>query len=95
MEPPPWLLMGFQMDQASIVGFALTYIFTMAGVFIMFLPAIFVFAILLVLAGILRLAGFLLTLAAIRPLKRLGRHIRKSLQEFWARSHGPTRLLPH
>ena len=83
------------MDQASIAGFALAYIATIVTVFILFLPAIIVFTILLLLAGTVRLLGFLFSVAAIRPLQRLGRHIRKSVHEFWMRSHGPTRLLPH
>ena len=95
MEPRAWLLMGPQMDQASIAGFTFTYIVTMAAVFIMFLPAIIVFTVLLLLAGIVRLMGFLFSVAAVRPLQRLGGHIRKSAHEYWMRSHGPTRLLPH
>jgi hypothetical protein len=83
------------MDQASIVGFGLAYIATIITVFILFLPAIAIFTILLLLAGIARLVGFLFSMAAVRPLQRLGRHIRKSVHEFWMKSHGPTRLLPH
>lgn len=87
--------MGFQMDQASIVGFTFAYIVTMAAVFIMLLPAIIIFTVLLLLAGIARLVGLVFSVAAVRPLQRLGRHIRKSVHEFWMKSHGPTRLLPH
>ncbi|GAA1255720.1 hypothetical protein GCM10009589_03680 [Arthrobacter pascens] len=87
--------MGFQMDQASIVGFALAYFVTIITVIILFLPAIAIFTILLLLAGIARLVGLLFSVAAIRPLQRLGRRIRKSAHEFRMRSHGPTRLLPH
>lgn len=83
------------MDQASIVGFALAYFVTIITVIILFLPAIAIFTILLLLAGIARLVGLLFSVAAIRPLQRLGRRIRKSAHEFRMRSHGPTRLLPH
>ena len=83
------------MDQASLVNFAFGYLVTLVAIFIAFLPAIITVVLLLLLAGVLRLLGLLVTVAALRPLKKLGRHIMKSLHEFRARPHGPSRLLPH
>jgi hypothetical protein len=83
------------MDQASIAGFALGYLATLVAIFIAFLPAIITVVVLLLLAGVVRLMGLLVTVAALRPLKRLGRRLRKSLHEFWTRPHRPSRLLPH
>jgi hypothetical protein len=87
--------MGVHVDQASLVNFVFGYLVTMAAIFMAFLPAIITVVVLLLLAGVLRLLGLLVTVAALRPLKRLGRHIRTSLHEFRARPHGPFRLLPH
>lgn len=83
------------MDQASIANFIFVYLITLVAVFIAFLPAIITVVVLLLLAGVLRLLVLLFTVAALRPLKRLGRHVRKSLHELWTRPHGPSRLLPH
>lgn len=83
------------MDQASIVNFAFGYLVTLIAIFIAFLPAIITVVVLLLVAGVLRLLGLLVTVAALRPLGRLARHLRKSLHEFWTRPHGPSRLLPH
>jgi hypothetical protein len=82
-------------DQASLVNFAFGYLVTMIAILVLFLPAIITVAVLLLLAGVIRLLGLVVTVAALRPLRRLGRHIRTSLHEFRARPHGPSRLLPH
>jgi len=83
------------MDQASIVNFAFGYLVTLVAVFIAFLPAILTLVLLLLVAGLVRVLGLLLKVAALRPLKRLARHVRKSLHELWTGPHGPSRLLPH
>ena len=83
------------MDQASLVILAFGYLVTMVAIFIAFLPAIISVVVLLLLAGVLRLLALLVTVAALRPLQRLGRHVMASLHEFRARPHGPSRLLPH
>jgi hypothetical protein len=83
------------MDQASIVNFAFGYLVTLVAVFIAFLPAILTLVLLLLLAGLVRVLGLLLTVAALRPLRKLGRRLGKSLHDLWTRPHGPSRLLPH
>lgn len=87
--------MRVPMDQASIVNFAFGYLLTLVAIFIAFLPAIITVVVLLLLAGVLRLLSLLVTVGALRPLRRLARHVRKSLHELWTRPHGPSRLLPH
>ena len=83
------------MDQASIVNFAFGYLVTLVAIFIAFLPAIITIVLLLLLAGLVRVLGLLLTVAALRPLTRLGRRLGRSLHDLWTRPRGPSRLLPH
>lgn len=53
------------MDQAWIGGFTLAYIATLMVVFLMCLPGIITFAVLLLTAGAARLISFLLTALTI------------------------------
>lgn len=53
------------MDQASILGFTLAYIATLVTVFLMCLPGLIVFALLLLMAGVTRLVGLLLAAVTV------------------------------
>ncbi|WP_211880383.1 hypothetical protein [Pseudarthrobacter albicanus] len=64
------------MDQATIVGYALGYIVTISVIFLMFLPSLITFVLLLLSAGAVQLVILLLkavTLVAVRTLARLPR----------------------
>jgi hypothetical protein len=78
-------------DQATIVGYALAYVAAIIAVLLMFLPAIIMFALLLLVAGAVQLMILFMNALAVglyRSLLRAYRH----MTDRWHRTRGGGKL---
>ena len=81
------------MDQATIVNYALGYIAVAVAVFLMFLPALAVFGLLLLGAGVVQVVVLLIH-AMAAGLYRAALRMYQHLRDRWQSSHGG-RLAAH
>lgn len=82
------------MDQATIVGYALAYIAVIVAVFLMFLPAFIIFALLLLVAGAVQVVILFLNAMAVGLYRSLLRAFRK-MTDRRHRTGGGGKLAPH
>lgn len=82
------------MDQATIVGYALAYIGGIIAVFLMFMPALIIFALLLLVAGAVQVVILFLNAMAVGLQRSFARAYR-NMTDRWHRPRGGGKLVPH
>lgn len=82
------------MDQATIVGYAVGYIVAMSVIFLMYLPWLIIFVLLLLSAGAVQLVVLLLKAMTLGAFKGVARMVRGSADGL-PRGRGGDGLVPH